>query len=519
MTRLGLASALVLACSVVPAARAHGPLNVLLVLADDVGARDPGFAGGKRFRTPNLDRLAASGARFDAGYSASPTHHATWNAVFSGLVPARQGFTGLPDPPSLRPTLRLLAPEPRPDWAEEARLVPLLKDAGYSTKDGKPPEPGSENRLEWLMEHAPHPFFAVLRGRPDGTHADRLTALDTAVGRALDRLDSLKIADRTLVIFTSSNGGIATRVGNREPDTSNAPLREGKGFLYEGGVRVPLLVRWPGVTRPGQVVTAPAWTADLFPTVLDAAGVAPPAVALDGVSLRGVLSGQAPERPLHWHFPQHSAEGGRPASAIRRGDWKLVEYLEDGRRELFHLAKDPSESRNRLEEEPALAAKLAAELQAWRASVKAGMPRPNPGYRPPTPGKDGTLTLHARDARVTGLQLRYEPLPHKDTLGFWIDARDSAAWDFELPAAGRYKVVGLIGCGTGSGGSAVEFALGGSVLKLTVPETGGFQAFREMELGTVDLPAGRGALGVRATRKPGVAVMDLREVRLVPQGR
>jgi hypothetical protein len=145
------------------------------------------------------------------------------------------------------------------------------------------------------------------------------------------------------------------------------------------------------------------------------------------------------------------------------------------------------------------------------------MPTPNPDYKPNPPSKDGTITLHARTATVTGVMLRFEPLPHKNTLGFWVNKDDAASFEFTIEKPGTYTVQVLQGCGKGSGGAEVELAVGSSSLTFTVKDTGGFQAFEARDVGTltIDKP-GRHTLTVKAKTKPGVAVMDLRQVVLKP---
>jgi arylsulfatase A-like enzyme len=370
-----------------------------------------------------------------------------------------------------------------------------------------------------LVAHYP-PWDGVPHGRQENPiYAAMLESLDESVGRVLARLETLGLSGRTLVIFTSDNGGLATREGPHTPATINAPLREGKGWLYEGGIRVPLIVRWPGRIAP-RVDETPVWTPDLFATIQAmAAPEDKEAAAVDGVSLAPLLTQGEPLAPraLSWHYPHYSNQGGRPGGAIRDGRWKLIEHYETGRGELFDLARDPRESTNLADRESDRVLELAARLAAWRNAANAQMPTPNPDYTPNPQGADGTITLPARTADVHGLMLRYEPLPHKDTLGYWTRIDDWASWEFEVRRPGVFAVTALAGCGKNSGGSRVEFRVDGQMLALTVPETGGFQNFVPRDLGRLTLKApGRCRLEVRAVSKPGAAVMDLREVKLVP---
>jgi arylsulfatase A-like enzyme len=215
-------------------------------------------------------------------------------------------------------------------------------------------------------------------------YAAMVEALDLAVGRILAKIDELDLADRTLVLFTSDNGGLSTSEGW---PTSNLPLRAGKGWLYEGGIREPLLVRWPGVVEPGSVSSAPVSSPDFFPTFLDVAGLeTPEGLVVDGLSLRPVLEGgDLPERALFWHYPHYGNQGGAPGAAVRRGPHKLVHWFEDDRLELYDLAADPGEGRDLALARPDLVDALGAELKAWQGKVGAKFPTPNPAYDPAKP--------------------------------------------------------------------------------------------------------------------------------------
>ncbi|HJZ92949.1 MAG TPA: sulfatase, partial [Gemmataceae bacterium] len=189
-------------------------------------------------------------------------------------------------------------------------------------------------------------------------YAAMLESLDDAVGRVLKKLDDLKLADRTVVTLTSDNGGLCTTEGPNTPPTINTPLREGKGYLYEGGIRVPLIVKAPGIDPA--VVRAPAISHDLFRTLLDLADV-PQKGEIDGACLITALKGgRGPKRDaLFWHYPHYSNQGGRPGGAVREGDLKLIEFYENGRRELFDLKSDPGESRNLAADKPEVVKRLA----------------------------------------------------------------------------------------------------------------------------------------------------------------
>jgi len=205
-------------------------------------------------------------------------------------------------------------------------------------------------------------------GQSNVTYAALIASADDAVGRLCATLEELHLADNTLVIFTSDNGGL-------EPVSGNAPLRSGKGTMYEGGLRVPLVVRWPGVTPPGTTSDVPVDSCDLFPTIRSAAGVAPdPAITIDGQDLKPILTGTGETRrpDLFWHYPHYHL--GAPASVIRSGDFKLIEQLEDGALELYDLKNDIGETLNLAVKKPELTQTLHEKLIAWRVETGAKMP-------------------------------------------------------------------------------------------------------------------------------------------------
>jgi arylsulfatase A len=212
-------------------------------------------------------------------------------------------------------------------------------------------------------------------------------AMDEAVGHVLAALEALKLTERTVVIFASDNGGVIQEYHATGPImTQNAPLRGQKATLWEGGIRVPLIVRWPGAVRAGSVCTEPTLSPDLFPTVAEIAGAVVPAKhSRDGTSLVPLLLGRAqrlPARALFWHLPAFLHAQTALSSAIREGDHKAIEYLEDGRLELYDLARDPGEEHDLAAEQPARTAALREKLHRWRESVGAEMPTVNPNYDP-----------------------------------------------------------------------------------------------------------------------------------------
>jgi len=212
-------------------------------------------------------------------------------------------------------------------------------------------------------------------------YAGMVEAMDTAVGIVLDRLDRLGLAENTVVFFMSDNGGLSTSEGS---PTSNVPLRAGKGWLYEGGVREPMIVRAPGVTRPGSACPEPVISTDFYPTMLELAGLPlRPRQHVDGTSFVPLLEGRKMTRgPIYWHYPHYGNQGGAPGGAVRDGDWKLIEWYEDGRLELFNLRDDIGEQKNLAAAMPEKARELQKMLADWRRSVGAQMPMRKEPTRP-----------------------------------------------------------------------------------------------------------------------------------------
>jgi arylsulfatase A-like enzyme len=198
--------------------------------------------------------------------------------------------------------------------------------------------------------------------------------VDDSVGQVGAKLEALGLADRTVVIFMSDNGGVAGT-------TSNAPLRAGKGTLYEGGIREPMIVRWPGVVKAGATCDEVVTSVDFFPTILEMAGAtAEGAAGIDGVSIVPLLkqAGRLSREAVYWHYPHY--HNTLPGGAVRAGDWKLIEYFEDSRVELYNLKDDLGETKDLAAAMPEKAADLRKKLADWRKSVGAQMPTPNPDY-------------------------------------------------------------------------------------------------------------------------------------------
>lgn len=592
--------------------------NIVLVFADDLGIHDLGCYGRKDHRTPNLDRLATQGMRFTCAYTAQPICSPSRAAIVTGKCPARLNLTNFLPGRADAPSQRLLQPRIEGQLPlEEVTIAELLKQAGYATglfgkwhlggagfgpqeqgfdvvvspPANTPPSAESGGKGEFaittaaekfMAEHRDRPFFCYvphnnphipLAAAPElvernrdafhPTYAAMIETLDQAVGRLMAKVETLGLTDRTIFIFTSDNGGLHVLESPGTPATHNRPYRAGKGYVYEGGLREPLLVRWPGVVTAGSTCETPVVLTDLVPTLLETAGidVAKTVGPLDGVSVTKLLRGEPfPPRTLCWHFPHYTNQGSRPAGAVREGDWKLIEHFEDGGLELFNLAQDIGETKNIAADEPARTDDLRRKLQTWRASVGARMLTPNPafdpaqhrrlyieqdpsqlvaestaaatepqwkawraamnaavkGRKPSITPATGDIRLHAKDARVHAQTMRYEPQPNKNVLGYWVQVEDWADWEFDVATPGTYEVEIQQGCGGGSGGAEVAVEIGGQTLKFTVQDTGHFQHMITRTIGEVKLAAGKHTLAVKPQTKPGVAVMDLRRVVLRP---
>jgi len=219
------------------------------------------------------------------------------------------------------------------------------------------------------------------------TYAAMVKSLDMSVGRVIESLESEGVLENTLILFTSDNGGLTQRYGKHDNFTENLPLRRGKGSAYEGGVRVPAIASWPGIIPEGVKSDTPIMTIDYYPTFLEVSGVSGVASHneyMDGESLLSVFEkpSQMIRRNLFWHYPHYHAGGDGPYSAIRSGNWRLIEFHETGRVELYNLNKDISEVHDSSQINLKTRDQLRNRLNRWRASIKVQMPVPNPNYDP-----------------------------------------------------------------------------------------------------------------------------------------
>lgn len=227
----------------------------------------------------------------------------------------------------------------------------------------------------WIRES----FRDARQVQNHAVYAGMVESLDDAVGEVLDAIADNGLEARTIVVFMSDNGGLSTSEGS---PTANLPLRGGKGWLYEGGVREPMLISAPGVTKAGSVADEPVTSTDFYPTLLELAGLRTrPEQHVDGRSLAPLLRGEQFDRgPMFWHYPHYGNQGGAPGAAIREGNWKLIRWYENGATELYHLGDDPGERYELSRMFPDKATALNDRLRAWLEDVDANMPTANDAY-------------------------------------------------------------------------------------------------------------------------------------------
>ena len=319
--------------------------------------------------------------------------------------PAGHGFdVSITRPPGTRGYF--LAPDfQRADGSRGGYLTDYLTDEALATIERFHDRPF----FLYLAYHTPHTpiqakdeliarYERKLRETPDvrhrnPTYAAMIHSLDESVGRIVDKLDELGLAKDTIVLFTSDNGGLTQRYGKIDGIADNHPLRRGKGSAYEGGVRVPMVARWTGVVEPGSRCSEPVMTIDFYSTALEIAGISGDArhnAGMDGVSLLGLLNdsqSRLNRDALYWHYPHYHAGGDAPYSAIRSGNWRLIEFHDDTPPELYNLKRDVGERINVVGSMPDKYEELREKLHTWRRAVEAQMPTKNPRYHP---GKAGS---------------------------------------------------------------------------------------------------------------------------------
>ena len=453
------------------------PPNIVFILADDLGINDLGVYGRTDHRTPNLDRLAAEGLRFTTAYVASPICSPSRAAIMTGRTPARLHLTTFLPGRADAASQKLLHPPMRQQLPlEEITLAESLRARGYATamigkwhlggagftptdqgfdvyhagqattkpsdtEGGKGEYDLTREAERFITAHRDRPFFLYLAhnnphipflsAKPDlieanskafdPAYAATIQTLDDSVGRLLAHLDAAGLRERTIFIFTSDNGGLHVPEGPHPRVTHNTPFRAGKGYLYEGGLRVPLIVRGPGLATR-RVIDAPLVNTDWMPTLLELSGATSPK-NVDGISQARLLRTGKPSsssRTFFWHIPHYTNQGSRPAGAVRDGRWKLVEHYDAERVELFNLDADIGETRDLSALEPARATALRQRLRNWRVSQGAQENTRNPAF---------DQNLYNR-IYVEFDSTRFDPLWADDTT--W---KAAAAWRERMNAA------------------------------------------------------------------------------------
>jgi arylsulfatase A-like enzyme len=377
--------------------------------------------------------------RFTCGYCSQPICSPSRAGILTGKTPGRLHLTtflpGRPDAKSqmvLHPKIRMELP------LEEKTLAEYLKDAGYvsacigkwhlggagfgpkeqgfdyvyagpanttssTTEGGKGEYDHTSHALKFIDENKDKPFFLYvpyntphirLDAKPEliekhknafsPIYAAMMETMDDCVGLILKKLKDVGLDEKTLVIFTADNGGLSVLEfpDNGNPPTYNAPYRGGKGYVYEGGLREATIIRWPGKIKPA-VIDTPMIHLDFVPTLLKLAGIAAPA-GLDGIDISSLLfgTGDTPARKFFWHFPHYNNQGGRPAGAVRDGDWKYVTYYDTGETQLFNLKDDIGERNNLAAKETSKVARLKKLHDDWLVAIDAQRNTPNPDFDP-----------------------------------------------------------------------------------------------------------------------------------------
>lgn len=435
----------------VHAAEPSAVRNIVLILADDLGIKDLGCYGSDYYETPNCDRLAAEGMRFTEAYSAHSTCSPTRASILTGRYPARLHLTSY-IPGETYPKAMLVPPVDWIKYlrTNEVTYAEAVHEAGFATchvgkwhvssqspalygfdvvtpaRAGKnPQDPWFVNEyttdVESFMEaNRDRPFLVTLshgtvhvplqekadliekyrkktpgaNGQNNPIYAAMVERMDWSVGRVLAKLKELGLEENTAVVFFSDNGGLSNvydeKIKKVVTATSNLPYRSGKSQAYEGGIRVPLIIKWPGVTKPGSVCQVPVISTDLYPTFLAMAGLPlRPKQHLDGLSLAGLLQGGTTlERNcLYWYYPHYQTMP--PHGAVRCGNWKLIEhYGEDARIEMFNLVDDPGETKDLVASYPERAKQLQGFLRDHLKAIGAQTLQPNPGYDASVPWHD-----------------------------------------------------------------------------------------------------------------------------------
>ena len=566
--------------------------NIVLIMTDDQGYGDLGFHGNEKIDTPVLDRLAQESVRFDR-FFVCPYCTPTRAALMTGRYPLRTGAASVTrgletvrsEEVTIAEVLRAVGyatgcfgkwhigehypSHPNGQGFEEFFGMPqghwdnyfdpklehngrMVQTRGFIT------DVISDYALRFIEEQRDRPFFCyVPYNAPHTPHQvpdryfDKYTArgldsrtaaiygmvenIDENVGRLLESLDELQLADRTIVFFLSDNGAEGP-----EGSRYNAGMRGMKGSVHEGGMRVPLFVRWPGRLEPGRVVKPIAAHVDLLPTIAELCGIAnPPTLPLDGRSLVPLLTGKARDWPDRMIFAR-SAGWRRMASyrdpvitdlqpyagTVRTQRWRAVNQGDGW--QLYDMLNDPSQQRDVADDQPDTVQRLAAAYERWFADVTQ-----TPIIRPPIPvgyEERPTVELPAPEAYFTGTIGWYNQwgFAH-DWLSGWTDPADTIWWDVDVVAAGRYEVAIRYTCPPEAVGTRLRVEGDGASVEGQIdraynpeprqrptrhPKKRFLQTFKAQLLGEIHLEQGRQRITIRALSKPADRVCDLKSVSL-----
>jgi arylsulfatase A-like enzyme len=426
--------------------------NIVFILADDLGWNQVGYHGVDFYETPHIDKLASDGMQFGNAYASDPVCSPTRAGIMTGKHPARLHLTDY-IPGSPYPHARLTTPQQIAGLPlEEVTIAEKVKEKGYVTghfgkwhlsKDknyqpGRPQDPGSqgfddiftsvkpkpdadpdsdahhtieitENALRFITENKDRPFFCYVPfhtvHRPLMENAELIAKyenkqgsekavnnpimgamierMDKGIGQIIAKLQELGLTRKTVVIFYSDNGGF-------EQLQDQTPLRGGKAMVLEGGIRVPMAIKWPGVVQPGSKSESLVTSEDFLPTIMEILEIEYAKNQIDGVSLLPLLkqTGELERTTLYWHYPHYHHQGYQPGGAIRKGDYKLIEWFEpsimgtDGQINLYNLKEDIGETNDLSKEMPDLARQLRQRLHDWRQATGVLEMTVNPNYDP-----------------------------------------------------------------------------------------------------------------------------------------
>jgi len=246
--------------------------------------------------------------------------------------------------------------------------------AKYKAKAAALPQTDKPRFENVVSEIATYKTTKVRQIQDDPVYAGMIQSVDDSIGRVMKTLEDLHISENTIIILTSDNGGLSTAEGS---PTSNLPLKAGKNWLYEGGIRVPAIIKWPGITNPGSICSTPITSTDYYPTMLKMAGIAlKPLQHVDGVDILPLLKGEKDigRADIFWHYPHYGKKGDFPAGAVREGNWKLIENYENNLVELYDIERDLSETKNLAARHPEVVQRLREKLRHFRKDTGAKMP-------------------------------------------------------------------------------------------------------------------------------------------------